>query len=106
MIITYTAPIMAASVVLGGILGGIYTTTEAAMIGAVYVIIIETFFYKAFSLKKIWGMMVESAKVTGVVILMIATSFMLTYVIVVSRVPAMIQETFGRVVPNGTIALL
>jgi tripartite ATP-independent transporter DctM subunit len=93
-------------IVLGGILGGIYTTTEAAMIGAVYVIIIETFFYKAFSTKKIWGMMVESAKVTGVVIFMIANSFMLTYVIIVSRIPAMIQEVFGRVVPNGTIALL
>jgi tripartite ATP-independent transporter DctM subunit len=93
-------------IVLGGILAGIYTTTEAAMIGALYVIVIETFLYKAFSPKKIWAMMVEASKVTGVVILMIATSFMLTYVIVISRLPAMIQETFGRVVPNGTIALL
>jgi tripartite ATP-independent transporter DctM subunit len=93
-------------IVLGGILGGIYTTTEAAMIGAVYVIIIETFFYKAFSFKKIWAMMVESAKVTGVVIFMIANSFMLTYIIVVSGIPTLIQEIFGRVVPNGTIALL
>jgi tripartite ATP-independent transporter DctM subunit len=93
-------------IVLGGILGGIYTTTEAAMIGALYVIVIETIFYKAFTPKKIWDMMVESAKVTGVVIFMIANSFMLTYVIIVSRIPTMIQEVFGRVVPNGTIALL
>ena len=93
-------------IVLGGILAGIYTTTEAAMIGALYVIVIETFFYKAFSPKKIWAMMVEAAKVTGVVILMIATSFMLTYVIVISRIPAILQENLVRFVPNGTMALI
>lgn len=92
--------------VLGGILAGIYTTTEAALIGALYVLAIESFIYKAFSAGEIFGMLVESAKVTGVVIFLIATSFMLTYVIVISRIPAILQANLVRFVPNGTMALI
>jgi tripartite ATP-independent transporter DctM subunit len=92
--------------VLGGILAGIYTTTEAALIGALYVLAIETFIYRAYGAGEIFGMLVESAKVTGVVIFLIATSFMLTYVIVISRIPAMLQENLVRFVPNATMALV
>ncbi len=93
-------------IVMGGILAGIYTTTEAALMGAFYVIVIEMFFYKAFGPKDLFGMLVESAKVTGVVILLIATSLMLTYVIVLSRVPLALQASLVKYIPNGDLALL
>ena len=86
--------------------GGVYTTTEAALIGRFYVIAIEMLYYKAFSLKDLFGMFVESAKVTGVVILLIATSLMLTYVIVLSKVPLALQDTLVKYVPNGHMALI
>jgi tripartite ATP-independent transporter DctM subunit len=93
-------------IVMGGILAGVYTTTEAALIGAVYVIVIEIFFYTSFSLKALFKMFVESAKVSGVVLLLIATSLMLTYVIVVSRVPVALQATLVKYIPSGDLALL
>ena len=40
-------------IVMGGILAGVYTTTEAALIGAFYVIAIEIFFYKTFGFKEL-----------------------------------------------------
>ncbi len=92
--------------VLGGILVGIYTTTEAALIGAIYVIAIESLIYRAYGAKEIFSMMVESAKVTGVVIFLIATSFMLTYVIIISRIPAILQATLTQFIPNATLALV
>ncbi len=93
-------------IVMGGILAGVYTTTEAALIGAVYVIVIEIFLYRSFSLKALFKMFVESAKVSGVVLLLIATSLMLTYVIVVSRVPVALQATLVKYIPSGDLALL
>jgi len=93
-------------IVMGGILAGVYTTTEAALIGAVYVIVIEMSFYKSFGLKELFNMLVASAKVSGVVLLLIATSLMLTYVIVVSRVPMALQATLVKYIPSGTLALL
>jgi len=93
-------------IVMGGILAGVYTTTEAALIGAVYVVVVEIFFYKSFGFKHLFNMFVESAKVSGVVLLLIAMSLMLTYVIVVSRVPVALQATLAQYITNDTLALL
>jgi tripartite ATP-independent transporter DctM subunit len=93
-------------IVMGGILAGIYTTTEAALMGAFYVIVIEMFYYKAFGPKELFSMLVESAKVTGVVVMLIATSLMLTYVIVLSKVPQALQASLVQYIPNGYLALL
>ena len=92
--------------VMGGILGGVYTTTEAAVFGALYVIIIELFFYKGITVKGLGRIIVDSSKMTGVVLFLIATSFMLTYVIMLSRVPVILSNYLAVVLPNGTVALL
>ncbi len=93
-------------IVMGGILAGIYTTTEAALIGAVYVICIEMIYYRAFGLKDLFGMLVESAKVSGVVVFLIASSLMLTYVIVLSGVPQAMQSSLVKYISSGHLALV
>jgi tripartite ATP-independent transporter DctM subunit len=92
--------------VMGGILAGIYTTTEAAIFGAIYVIIIEIFIYKGLTPSKLYRIIIDSAKMTGVVLFLIATSFMLTYVILLSRVPVILSTELQAILPNGTVALL
>jgi tripartite ATP-independent transporter DctM subunit len=92
--------------VMGGILFGVYTTTEAAIFGALYVILIELFFYKGLSFKSLYSVIIQSAKVTGVVLFLIATSFMLTYVILLSGLPAIMTASLESIIPNGTVALL
>ena len=92
--------------VMGGILAGIYTTTEAAIFGAIYVIIIELFIYKGLTLSQLYRIIIDSAKMTGVVLFLIATSFMLTYVILLSRVPVILSTELQAILPNGTVALL
>ena len=92
--------------VMGGILAGIYTTTEAAIFGAMYVIAIELFIYKGITRAQLYRIVVESAKMTGVVLFLIATSFMLTYVILLSRVPVVLSAHLQAILPNGTVALL
>lgn len=92
--------------VMGGILFGVYTTTEAAIFGALYVILIELFFYKGLTLKNLYSIIVQSAKVTGVVLFLIATSFMLTYVILLSGLPGILTASLESIIPNATVALL
>lgn len=92
--------------VMGGILGGVYTTTEAAIFGAFYVILIEFFFYKSLTLGELYRIIVSSAKMTGVVLFLIATSFMLTYVIMISRVPVILSGHLQAILPNATVTLL
>jgi tripartite ATP-independent transporter DctM subunit len=92
--------------VMGGILAGVYTTTEAAIIGAVYVTFLELFFYRGLNLRQLWKIVIEAAKLTGVVIFLISTSFMLTYVIVINQLPELVAEYLFPIIPNGTIFLL
>ena len=92
--------------VMGGILFGVYTTTEAAIFGALYVILIELLYYKGLNLKSLLGIIIQSAKVTGVVLFLIATSFMLTYVILLSGLPAILTASLESIIPNATVALL
>jgi C4-dicarboxylate transporter DctM subunit len=92
--------------VMSGILFGVYTTTEAAIFGALYVILIELFFYKGLTLKSLFRIIVQSAKVTGVVLFLIATSFMLTYVILLSGLPGMLTASLESILPNATVTLL
>jgi tripartite ATP-independent transporter DctM subunit len=92
--------------VMGGILLGVYTTTEAAIFGALYVILIELIIYKGLKIRELYRILIDSAKVTGVVIFLIATSFMLTYVILISGTPAILAEKVGEFIPNSTVALV
>ena len=92
--------------VMGGILAGIYTTTEAAIIGALYVTFLEIFVYRGLNLRQLWKIIIDSAKLTGVVVFLISTSFMLTYVIVINQIPDLVAEYLFPVIPNGTIFLL
>ena len=92
--------------VMGGILFGVYTTTEAAIFGALYVILIELFFYKGLTFKRLFIIIVQSAKVTGVVLFLIATSFMLTYVILLSGLPGILTASLESMLPNATVTLL
>ncbi|MCF8106415.1 MAG: TRAP transporter large permease [Desulfohalobiaceae bacterium] len=92
--------------VMGGILGGIYTTTEAAIFGALYVIFIEFFLYRELNLFQLYRIIVDSAKTTGVVLFLISTSFMLSYVILISRLPNLLVNELQPVLPNGIVTLL
>jgi tripartite ATP-independent transporter DctM subunit len=92
--------------VMGGILAGIYTTTEAAIIGALYVTFLEIFVYRGLNLRQLWKIIIDSAKLTGVVVFLISTSFMLTYVIVINQIPDLVAEYLFPIIPNGTIFLL
>ena len=98
--------LMTPVIVMGGILAGVYTTTEAAIFGALYVIIIEMIFYKGLNLAQLYRIIVDSAKMTGVVLFLIATSFMLTYVIMISRMPVLLSNELQAILPNGTAMLL
>ncbi len=48
-------------IILGGIYGGIFTATEAAVIAAVYGILIGLFVYKELKLKKLWSIFKDNA---------------------------------------------
>ncbi len=78
-------------VIVGGILGGIFTATEAAVFGVAYSLIITMFVYKELKPKDLPEVMLKTVLTTAIVIFLIATSTAFSYVMAVERVPQAIS---------------
>ena len=64
--------LMAPVIILGGIYGGIFTPTEAAVVAVFYGIFVGAFFYRNLSLKILYEVLRDSAVSTAVVMIVVA----------------------------------
>lgn len=79
-------------IILGGILGGVVTPTEAASLAVGYALFIGTFVYRTLTLKGLYGMLVRTARITGVIFVIIAFAGILGWWMSFERIPQMIAE--------------
>ncbi|KPJ75754.1 MAG: C4-dicarboxylate ABC transporter permease [Deltaproteobacteria bacterium SG8_13] len=81
-------------IILGGILGGIVTPTEAAAIAVFYALLISTLVYRALTFADILEMLVRTARITGIVFLIIASASILSWWMTFMQIPQKIAEFF------------
>ena len=92
-------------VVIGGIIGGIFTATEGSAIAVVYALILGVF-YKNITLKSLWDATVEAAKMSGMVIFLIGVSNILGWVMAFTQIPQAISAALLGITDNQIIILL
>jgi tripartite ATP-independent transporter DctM subunit len=80
--------------ILGSILAGIVTPTEAAAAAVFYALFIGTVIYRCISLNDILEMLIRTAKITGVVFLIIASASIVGWWMTFNQIPQMIAESF------------
>ncbi len=80
-------PLSMPIVLLGGIYSGVFTPTEAAAVAALHALILATVFFRALSFKAFWGVVLESARASAVITIILAGSFMLNYAFTAEGVP-------------------
>jgi C4-dicarboxylate transporter, DctM subunit len=85
-------------IIFGGILGGIFTPTESAVVAVVYGLIIGVFVFKEISLENLQAMLVKTAKVTGVVLLLVSVSNIFAWIVTAQQIP---QKLAASVVSLG-----
>lgn len=90
-------------IILGGIYGGIFTPTEAAAVSAVYGLVVGIFIYKSINLKDVYGLLVDSASQTSVVMLITATASLFAWVITVSGIGNAISTMFISFTGGSTV---
>jgi TRAP-type transport system large permease protein len=66
-------------IILGGILGGIFTPTEAAAVACLYGYLIGALYYRTLTLSRTWAALKESALLTGAVMFVTSTAHVLGY---------------------------
>jgi tripartite ATP-independent transporter DctM subunit len=74
-------------IIFGGILGGICTPTEAAVLAVAYGLVISIFVYREIDLKKLGEILVETGVVTGKVMLMVGMASVFAWILTREQVP-------------------
>jgi TRAP-type transport system large permease protein len=99
------APLGAPLVILGGILGGIFTPTEAAAVGAAYMAVLG-FGYRTLHIRDLPKVLTETVVTTCSIMLIVASASLLGYVFARERVPQEISEFVLGLTTNGTVFML
>lgn len=99
------APLGAPVVILGGILGGFFTPTEAAAVGAAYMAVLG-FAYRTLTLRDLPKLLTEAVVTTGAIMLIVASANLLGYVFARERVPQVISEFVTGLTTDATVFLL
>ncbi|MGM0518991.1 MAG: TRAP transporter large permease [Campylobacterota bacterium] len=85
--------LMTIVIVIGGIYGGIFTPTEAAAVACVWAFVISVFIYKDIKIKEVLGTALESAKVTAMIMFIIANAMLFAHFLTIENIPQAITET-------------
>ena len=80
-------PLAMPAIILGGILTGLFTPTEAAAVAVLYAVVIGFFVLKTVRVKDLMPMLLKTAKITGTVFLIIGAASILSWVLAINQVP-------------------
>lgn len=92
-------------IVIGGIIGGWFTATESSAIAVVYCLVLG-FAYKNLSVRDLPGILLDSTRTTAVVMLLVAVSSGLSWVMAFARIPTLITDTLLSITDSKTGILL
>ncbi|AHG76677.1 TRAP transporter large permease [Mannheimia varigena] len=93
-------------VIMGGIIGGIFTATEASAFAVVYTLILAVLIYREVSIKELPKVILESVVTTAIVLLLIGTSMGMSWVMANADIPYMISDGLLAVSDNPIVILL
>lgn len=93
-------------IIMGGILGGIFTPTEAAVVAVVYAFLVGTFVYREIKWKDLSGIFLRAANSTAMVLMVMSTATLLSWVLTLERVPQTVTKALLAVSPSPIVFLL
>ena len=92
-------------IVIGGIVKGIFTATEGSAIAVVYALILGIL-YKNITLKSFWKTVIDSAKISGMVVFLIGVSNILGWVMAFLQIPQAVSTLLLGITDNKYLILL
>lgn len=94
------------AIIMGGIIGGIFTATEASAIAVVYTLILAVGFYREVKIKDLPAIILESAITTSIVLLLVGASMGMSWAMASADIPYMIADALLAISDNPLMILL
>ncbi len=93
-------------IILGGILQGYFTPTEAAAVGAVYMLLLGVVVYRSLRLRDLPKVFADTATTTAAIMVILGASSLFGWILARERVPQAIAETFLGFTDNKIVFLI
>jgi tripartite ATP-independent transporter DctM subunit len=93
-------------IIIGGILSGVFTPTEAAAMAVFYALVVGTVVLRTLKLKDILDSLLESAVMASVILLVISAASLFGVVLTIERVPETVAAFITGIAPNKYMFLL
>ncbi|WP_226781630.1 TRAP transporter large permease [Oceaniglobus trochenteri] len=93
-------------IILGGIRFGIFTPTEAAVIAAVYALFVGMFIYRELKIRDLYGVCVTAAKTTSIVLFLVASALVTSWLITRANIPAEIGGLIQPLIDRPRLLML
>ncbi len=91
--------------VIGGMVAGWFTATEASVVAVVYAFVLAVLVYREVRWRELSGILIQTASTTGVVFLMIGTSMAMAWVFAYADVPRLIETSLQGITTNPYLML-
>lgn len=92
-------------ILLGGILAGIFTPTEAAAVAAFYALVVTLFLTRTLRIKELPSIFIDSAVQSGVILLLVGASVVFAWIITVSGLAGLVANGMIQTSDNVYILL-
>ncbi len=104
--LTATGPALFTPVILvGGILSGMFTPTEAAAVACIYAMILAMVFYKAFGVKRLFRIFINVGTATGALLFVMSAAAALGTLASRAQVPQNLMKAIMSITTNPTVTM-
>lgn len=93
-------------IVIGGIVAGYFTATEASAIAVLYAFILSVFIYKEIKIKDLPNILLSSASTTAIVMLLVGTSMGMSWVMAYENIPQSVAQALLVLSDNKIVILI
>ncbi len=98
--------IMMTVLILVGIVGGVFTPTEASVVAVVYAMVIGLLVYRELKPSMLPGIILGSAKTTSALMVLVGFANLFAWIMAVEQIPQMIADTLLGITQNKILLLL
>lgn len=93
-------------IIIGGIVGGLFTPTESGAIACIYALIISMFVYKKLKLSMLPGVLLKSASMTGMCLLIVAGASIFSWLVAYEQFPSIIINFFTSLTDSKYVIMI
>jgi C4-dicarboxylate transporter DctM subunit len=93
-------------IMMGGIYGGIFTSTEGGAIGCLYALVIGTFLFRKFTLKSAFGDFVNTGVSIGALMILFPMTYIFSRILTLQQVPSLLTNFILSISSNKYAVLI